>query len=323
MISTPPPGQVGVQVPGRQEERLVGVQVDPVHQQRGEYAGVAGIELADLGRGPGELPELAGLRHPAGRACTTSRTTWRWSVPRPSSRPKTTPSRSTAGTDSSSGAARPGRIAAGTPSRSNSAYRLGRVAEAAQRLGLPQGAQHLRLGPAVAVDPVRRVTRHAGRLLPGVPRLGLLSRRMGLQRERLVGGDDLEQERQPGSEARHRGGADRRPPGRGRPARPAVRRVRSRGPADARRTTARPAARRSARPRAARGSPSGEPQAYGWITPVSRSITAPLLGRSAWSTADRQRSRVRATARVSAHGTVGDSPSPARMQRITSWAWKV
>src|SRR5215211_4770629 len=36
-----------------------------------------------------------------------------------------------------------------------------------------------------------------------------------------------------------------------------------------------------------------------------------------------QRARVRATASESRQGTIGDSISPARRHRMTSWAWKV
>src|SRR5215203_690358 len=40
-------------------------------------------------------------------------------------------------------------------------------------------------------------------------------------------------------------------------------------------------------------------------------------------TTDCQRASVRDTASESRHGTIGDSTSPARRQRMTSWAWKV
>ena len=139
MISTPPPDRVGVQVPGRQEHRLVRVQVDPVHQQGGEYAGVARIELPDLGRRPGELPDSPASITRAGR-CDHVADDLALCSSQAQQPTEHQPSRSTAGTRAHPPAVRPARSPP-RPRAGKQRVRRGGIAEAAQRLGLPQRAQ--------------------------------------------------------------------------------------------------------------------------------------------------------------------------------------
>ena len=195
-----------MQVPGGQEDGLVRLQVDAVHQQGGEYAGVAGIELPDLGGGPGKLPELAGVRHPTRRLHHVADDLALVS-PQAQQSTEHQPEPLDRGHRLISQRGDQCRRRGDAEPMEQRVRRPG-LAEAAQRLGLPQRAQHLRLGPTVAIEPIRCIARHPSRLLPGVTRLRLFSRRMGLQRERPVGGDDLEQEGQSWSEAGYRGGSD-------------------------------------------------------------------------------------------------------------------
>jgi hypothetical protein len=64
-----------------------------------------------------------------------------------------------------------------------------------------QSADELGLGRRVRVVAVLGVTGDAGGLLAGVALGGLLGGRVGLQAQRLVGGQHLEQERQPAAPA--------------------------------------------------------------------------------------------------------------------------
>jgi hypothetical protein len=82
--------------------------------------------------------------------------------------------------------------------------------EPAQRLEGGQRQQQLGLVERVLERAGRVLPRNAGGLLGGEAGLRLLHRRVGLQGQRLVGGEDLEQERQPGPEALDGGGAEQR-----------------------------------------------------------------------------------------------------------------
>ena len=59
MISIPAPCQVRVQVARVEEDRVAGLQDHPVHEQRGEDAGVAGVGIRQQADGVGQLPQLA------------------------------------------------------------------------------------------------------------------------------------------------------------------------------------------------------------------------------------------------------------------------
>jgi hypothetical protein len=76
-----------------------------------------------------------------------------------------------------------------------------RVAEARQRVELGQCADQLGLRRRVLVVAGRRVHRDARPLLRREPRRGLLGRRVGLEAQCLLGGEDLHQERQPAAPA--------------------------------------------------------------------------------------------------------------------------
>src|SRR5665811_694824 len=87
---------------------------------------------------------------------------------------------------------------------------LQRSAEAAQDVEGRQRKNHLRLVVAVPVVAVRGRRRDAGRLLRREAGAGLLDRRVDLQRQRLLGREDLEEIRQRSTKARHDTPAQRR-----------------------------------------------------------------------------------------------------------------
>src|SRR4030095_3541398 len=62
-----------------------------------------------------------------------------------------------------------------------------RLPQATKRFGFLPGAQPLRLRPAVAIGPVRRIARNAGRLLACEAGFGLLARWVSPQPQRLEG----------------------------------------------------------------------------------------------------------------------------------------
>ena len=180
--------------------------------------------------------------------------------------------------------------------------------EPAQRLERGERADQLRLVVRVGVAALRRVGRHAARLLLGVagPRLGQV--RVRLQRQRPGGGDHLEQERQPRPEAVHhrrrqlagRVGVDpvqQRPAGRAAgTARPGAR------PA-----TAPPAARRSAgRPSSSRDRGRRPPRVRPdrVVEPVDR------LRRS-WSSQRHRTSRAGDSTKIGGERGTGGDPTRA------------
>ncbi|MCO5606194.1 hypothetical protein L7F22_060381 [Adiantum nelumboides] len=191
------PREVGVQVAGRQVHRLPRGEGDPVEQQRGEDAGVAGVALGQVERGlrlAGPLLGGAALQQPdrtvlQGR---DERVQHRLRQRDPGGEQRAQPVRARlAGEQLGVG----GEL--GDVQGAEQLHRAGRLAEPDQRDELGQRADQLRLVVGVAVVAVRRVHRDPRGVLPLPALTGLLQARVGLQAQRLLGGQHLQQERQP------------------------------------------------------------------------------------------------------------------------------
>ena len=183
-----------MQVARRQVGRLAGLQRDPVEQQRGQHAGVARVALRQLQHGARLGPELAVIaRQPHAPVLQGrhQRVQHRLRQRDPGGEQRAQPVRPRLARP----AARCARPARARPARA-AADRPRRIPETDQRVELGERADQLGLVVGVAVVAVARVPRDAGRILAPEALAGLLEARVGLQRQRLVRGQHLEQERQ-------------------------------------------------------------------------------------------------------------------------------
>ena len=189
-------GEVGVQVARGQEHRLARRQLQVVAHQRDDHARVAGVGLGERRRpavGVDELRVVGG--HEAGGrlgdrrppapcgACRESASSCGIAARRP-------PRASAAMVGLSSGTWSLARQCSDSSTGRNP-HSASKVVSASSSSGLWNGSLKVRVGVVV---------RDAGGLLGGEAGLGLLVRRVRLQRQRLLGGEDLHQERQPVAE---------------------------------------------------------------------------------------------------------------------------
>ena len=190
----------------------------------------------------------------AAAATTWATTEWSASVSR-SSRSNT--SRSPIDPPSCRGAT--SRRTSSTSNCAKRAYVIAGLPETAQRVHVLEGDHHLRLRPVVPEHPLGGVQGDAGPVLGGKPCLGPGAGGMGLQRERLVGRQHLEQVRQTASEALHYRLTDHRRPDRPRSTTSGADHRAGTAPPDGRRARVPPAEHR---PRAHRAAPGS-----GWSIP--------------------------------------------------------
>jgi hypothetical protein len=185
--------QVGMQVAGRQEDRLARLEHQPVEQQGGQHPTVTRVPLAQLEHGAALELELAVCLDMCDAGVQQIRQQrvdrrLRQRDPGGEQRPQALPV----------GLAGEQVDVSGQRRRLDRAQQLdgpGRLAEAGKRVELGERADQLRFGRRVRVVAVARLPRDAGPLLARVARRGLLGRRVCLHRQRLVGGEHLEQER--------------------------------------------------------------------------------------------------------------------------------